>query len=70
MKEVKINEYGYAKIEYEKGKYLSVTKIDGKYNLLHRNYTEKYLIATWIKEDVKRLSTINKYSEKYGIKFC
>ena len=44
MKEVKIDKYGYAKIEHEKGKYLSVTKIDGKYNLLHSNYTEKYLI--------------------------
>lgn len=41
----------------------------GVYSLLLRDYTGNQLTITHLKDDAKKLSTINKYAEKYGIEF-
>lgn len=69
MKEVKlINEF--AKVEVDKGVYLTVIKLDGIYYLDKTDYNiSKYMVKTEIKGGVKRISTINNYAKQYGVKF-
>ena len=68
MEEIKLIN-GFAKVQLEDKKYLLVLHYKDGYSLEIRDYTGKYVETDWLCEDVKRLSTINKYAEKYGVEF-
>lgn len=57
---------GFGKVQVGM-KIYTVVKADGLWNLSCSDYSGKYLVEYWIAENKKRLSTIKKHAEKYGI---
>ena len=55
--------------EIKKGIKLHVVDFDGAYSLCLRDYTGNQPTVIYLKDSAKKLSTINKYAEKYGIEF-
>ena len=57
---------GYGRVKVGNREY-SVSQIDGLWNLRCQDYSGKYLVDFYIVENKKRLSTIQKYADKYEI---
>ena len=69
MKKVKLDGT-VTSAEVKKGIELRVIKeFNGTYSLCLRDYTGNQLAIIYLKDGAKKLSTINKYAEKYGIEF-
>ena len=71
MRTVKLDELSkFAKVDIGNHKSLTCLEVaDQGYSLLYKDYSGSYVSENWIAEDKKRLSTINKYAEKYGVRF-
>ena len=71
MKKVKLDGMNgtVVAVEIKKGIKLQVVDFDGAYYLCLRDYTGNQLANIYLKENAKKLSTINKCAEKYGIEF-
>lgn len=68
MKKVKLDGT-VTRVEIKKGIELQVVDFDGAYSLCLRDYTGNQLAIIYLKDDAKKLSTINKYANKYGVEF-
>ncbi len=72
MKQIKlkINDFGWGSTEayLDEDRYLKLTFMDGEFDLYCAKYGE-FIYASPLKTNVKRLSTINKVANKYGIEF-
>lgn len=69
MTEIKMT-MGYARYEFELDKFYIVSRDnDSTYCLEFIDNTGKYLISSMPKENVARLSTINKYLANHGYDF-
>lgn len=62
-------ENGFAKVEVSNNKKLIVSFYNGTYDLTVHSYNHKNLMIGEICMGVKRISTINKYAQNYGIEF-
>ena len=71
MKKVKLDGMNgtVTTVEIKKGIKLQVVDFDGTYSLCLRDYTSSQLAIIYLKDGAKKLSTINKYANKYGIEF-
>lgn len=68
MKKVRIQN-GYAEKRINGTQILRCTFIGDAYDLQVLDYGGGALSIGYIKENAKRLSTINKYAEEYGVEF-
>ncbi len=69
MKEIKMT-MGYARYEFEPNKFYLVSRNnDSTYYLEFIDNTGKYIVSSMPKDNVIRLSTINKYLAKRGYDF-
>ena len=71
MKKVKLDGMNgtVTTVEIKKGIKLHAVDFDGAYSLCLRDYTGNQPATIYLKDGAKKLSTINKYANKYGIEF-
>lgn len=68
MKKVKLDG-AVTSAEVKKGIELQVAKGFSAYSLRMMDRTGNRLVIVYLKDKAKKLSTINKYAEKYGVEF-
>jgi len=68
MKKVRLKN-GFAKVEVKNNRYLICVCYNGAYDLKIEGYNSKMLMTGLLYENAKRISTINKYANDYGVEF-
>ena len=68
MKKVKLDGT-VTTVEIIEGFKLQVVDFGGVYSLCLRDYRGNQSVVIYLKDGAKKLSTINKYAEKYGVEF-